>query len=460
VKKLLLLLLLIALGLAGAAYWHTARQQHAHEADRYTLAPVEYGRAAEVVSATGVVQPRDVYPAGTEVAGRVVEVLADFNQVVQEGDVLLRLDDRMARQRLRQAEVAVEAARAGVKQAEATRDTAQKAAQRVEEMSPQVRRQADVDVARGHLRAAEAGVDASRVKVEEAEAARQQAELALRLHTVRTPVLGPDPTGASAAAAADRPGIGTVAADAPPAGRKRSFVVLDRKALLNQEVGPPASAQLFTLAGDLDRMQVHAQVVEGDIGKIGRGMEARFTVPGPDGDAAFTGRVDEIRLAPANERGAVFYRVVVDVRNERKPAAGDWLLRPGLTASVDFLRRVHDPVWKVPAAALNLQVDPAQLTEAARAKLERPRNLPDPQDWRPVWVVGQQEKPWPVFVRVGGTNERGEPGIQDAQFSEVLGWDPELWPPPDPKDPWTWPRVIVALAPPKKGLFNPPNIKF
>src|SRR4051794_23130435 len=103
VKKLLLLLLLLGAGLAGVAYWVSGHNRHAHEADRYTLAAVEYGRAAEVVSATGAVQARDVYPVGSEMAGRVVELLADFNQVVQEGDVLLRLDDRMARQRLAQA---------------------------------------------------------------------------------------------------------------------------------------------------------------------------------------------------------------------------------------------------------------------------------------------------------------------------------------------------------------------
>jgi HlyD family secretion protein len=456
VKKLLVLLILIALVLAGGAYWHNARTQQAHDADRSTLAPVEYGRIAEVVSASGVVQARDLYPVGTEMAGRVVEVRADFNQVVQEGDVLLRLDDRLARQRLRQAEVGVEAARAGVAQAEAARDTARQAVRRLEEMSPQVRKQSDLDVARGHLRTTEAGVEAARVKVQEAEAARQQAELALRMLTVRAPVLAPEPPGSPSEAG----GLGAVAPDGAPPKQGRSFVVLDRKVLLNQEIGPPASAQLFTLAGGLEQMQVHAQVAEADVGKVSRGMEARFTVPGPDGDAAFTGKVDEIRLAPASERGAVFYRAVVDVRNEHSPATHEWLLRPGLTASVDFLRRVHDPVWKVPAAALNLQVDPSLLTEAARGKLERWQAAKDAADWKPVWVVGPENKPWPVFVRVGGTDAKGEPGIQDAQFSEVLGWDPELRPPPDPKNPATWPRVIIALPPPKKGLFNPPSVKF
>lgn len=456
-KKLLFVLLLIAACLAGTAYWASRQGEATHEADRYTLLPVEYGRAADVVSATGLVQARDVFPVGTELAGKVTEVLADFNQVVKEGDVLLRLDDRMARHKLQQAEIAVDLAKASVKQAEFNRDTASKALQRVRELSPEVRHQTDVDAAESHLRAAEVGVEAARVRVQEAEEARGQAELGLKLLTVRAPVLGPDPSGGSASLPAPG-GVGTLAADTVPADgpNRRSFTVLDRHVSLNQEVGPPSSAQLFVLAGSLERMQVRARVAEGDINKIRRGLEADFTVPGGDGDVSFKGTVEEIRLVPTSDRGAVFYDVIVDVRNQRDPVGGDWRLRPGLTASVDLVRRVHDPVWRMPSAALNFQPDPATLTDAAKARLAE---APDPR-WNTVWVVGPQDQPWPLFVRTGGVNARGEPGIQDAQASEVLEWDPTLRPAPNPKDPATFPRVIIAAPPKKSGLFNPPNIKF
>ena len=76
-------------------------------------------------------------------------------------------------------------------------------------------------------------------------------------------------------------------------------------------------------------------------------------------------------------------------------------------------------------------------------------------------MVGPENKPWPVFVRVGGTNAKGEPGLQDAQYTEVLEWGPELKPQPDPANKATYPRVIIGLPPPKKsGFFNAPTIKF
>jgi HlyD family secretion protein len=458
VKKLLFLFLLIAVSLGATVYWVVRGREPVSEIDQYTLAPVEYGRIAEVVSATGLVQAKEVFPVGTELAGKVIEVLADYNQVVKEGDVLLRLDDRMARQRLKQAAVAVELAKVSVKQAEANSDAAAKALQRVRELSPEVRRQADVDVAESQLRVAETGVEAAVVRVREAEESRRQAELGLKLHTVRAPVLGPDSYRGSASLSG-LGGVGALAADAslPDEPERRSFTVLDRHVSLNEEVGPPTSARLFELAGSMDRMQIQVQVVEGDIHKIRRGMEADFTVPGRDGDIAFQGNVDEVHLVPGTDRGAVYYKVIVDARNTRDSASGEWQLRPGLTASVEFVRRAHDAAWKIPSSALNFQPDPLTLTDAARARLAE---LPDAR-WKAVWVVGPDQKPWPIFVRVGGVNERGEPAIQEAQCSEVLEWDTTLRPPPVSADPSTQPRLIIAAPPARKsGLFSAPRVKF
>jgi HlyD family secretion protein len=209
-------------------------------------------------------------------------------------------------------------------------------------------------------------------------------------------------------------------------------------------------------------MQVQAQVVEGDIRKVRPGLKAEFTVSGEgDNEPTFRGTVADLRLVPTNDRGAVYYKVILGVANERDRATGEWLLRPGLTASVDVLRRVHEGVWKLPSAALNFQPDDALLSQAARAKLGRRLSARDRDLWHPVWVPGPGNKPWPVFVRLGGTNAQGEAGLQDSQFTEVLEWDPDLEPTPDPRVSSTFPRVIIGMNTPKKGgLFSPPNIKF
>jgi HlyD family secretion protein len=461
VKKLLILLLLLGGLLAGVAYWLRWERAPALGPDSYTLKTVEFGRATEVISATGVVQAGKVYQVGTQLSGKVVQVLADYNQVVEEGEVLLRLDDRTARENLAHAELAVSAARVGVRQAEAARGAAEKALQRERDRDPDVRRQVDVDLAESQLESVRAGVEAARVRVQEAEEARRQAEEALRRTVIRAPVLSAVEVPGRSVAQPNPPGVGSLAPEGAPPKEKRTFTVLERRVELNQQVGPPASAQLFTLASDLERMRVQVQVAEGDINKVVRGLPAEFTVSGGDDDEPpFRGKVEDVRLVPLSEHGAVYYPVILDVANERNPVGGEWRLRPGMTASVDVLRRAHDGVWKVPAAALNFHPEGSALTEAACAKLARWQARPDHQQWSPVWVVGGDGLPSPVMVRLGGVNVRGETGIQEAQASEVLEWDPELKPRPDPRDPATVPRVITAMPPAPKGLFTAPAIKF
>jgi HlyD family secretion protein len=455
VKTLLVLSVGFSATLTGAALWLSSCFSGMPAAEAYTTVAVEHGRAAETVSATGFVQAREVLPVGSELSGKVVEVLADYNQVVREGDVLARLDQSMAKQHLKQAELAVEQARVAVKQAEAARAAAETAADRERQRSPEVRRQPDVDVADSQLRTCEVVVEAARVKVRETEESQRRAELELRQTTIRVPTLS---LGVSMSQPRD--GVGTLAPDGAGTPKPRSFIVLERKVSLNQQITPPVSGSLFTLAFDLERMQVQAQVAEGDVNKVVRGQRVEFTVSGnSDDDRKFSGKVEDIRLVPISDHGAVYYKVIIDVHNERNPDTGDWYLRPGLTANVDILRRVHEGVWKLPGSALNFHLEGAP-TPAAQAKLDRWQQRSDRGLWRPVWVLVADGKPWPIFVRV--ENRPGEQApIQETLATEVLEWDPELTPGPNPNDPPTYPHVITSMPASKSSsLFSAPKIKF
>lgn len=450
-KKLLLILIGAGVTLAAAAYgWHL---WHRHKTEQlaYTVESVERGTLDEVVSATGKLRPREIYIVGSEAAGKVTAVLADANQTVAESQVLLRLDDRLAKARLEQADVAVQLARVDVTKAEVQRDTAAKMYQRLRNMSKEVRKEEDVEVAEGKLRAAEAMVEEARSKVRQAEDARRQAELGLRLMTVRAPVL--ESAGPSAPQP-NRPGTGTVVEDIVPPRPKRSFVVLDRKVSVNQAIGSSNQGHLFTLASDLRRMRVTAEVGEGDIDKVRRGMKARFTVGNAGEDAPkYFGTLEEIHLMPSNEHGAVYYQVEIDVRNERDGDSGDWKLRPGLTASVDIIRRSHRHAWKVPSAALTFEPAADQQSAAARKKLAQRDSLSHPKQWQTVWIPGTDGKPWPIFVRTGGKSSHGDSGISADRSTEALEWDAEV------TDPAAL-QVITAAPPPKKSIFSIPKIQF
>jgi hypothetical protein len=239
---------------------------------------------------------------------------------------------------------------------------------------------------------------------------------------------------------------------------KRSYLIIDRKANIGQAVGPQGGP-LFVLAGDLDHMEIHTQVAEGDINKVRKGLAAVFTLGGfAEDEVEFRGTVREIRPLANNVKGAVFYDAVVEVANQRDPVSHEWRLRPGMTASVDIIRGEHQNVWKIPSQALNFKLDDAYFTPEIRHRLTEFRQRPDAEQWVTLWTWDPDRgSVWPLFVRILGTNAQGELGLKDSEGNEILEWEPGRAPSAESGPP----RVIINAPPARApGLFDQPaNIK-
>jgi HlyD family secretion protein len=213
-------------------------------------------------------------------------------------------------------------------------------------------------------------------------------------------------------------------------------VVIDRKVSAGQQIGPPMSAHLFTVAADLARMEVVAQVAEGDVGRLKAGVPATFTVNSFP-DVTFHGQVKQIKAVPATMQGAVFYPVMVTAENAKDAATREWRLRPGMPAAVELELRRHDAVWKLPLAARGVTLDAGRQDEASRAKLARWDAKDDRPDWQLVWARDADGPPRPLFLKLGTA--------QDGQFVDLQAWDPDEKPPERGRPP----RVLIA-APAEK----------
>jgi HlyD family secretion protein len=93
-RRVILIVLILAL-LGGGIYWWSQQQK---------------AQAATGLTGSGTIEAQQIN-IGPEVAGRVVEVLADEGQTVKAGQVLFRLDDSMLKAQRVQADAAVQAAR-------------------------------------------------------------------------------------------------------------------------------------------------------------------------------------------------------------------------------------------------------------------------------------------------------------------------------------------------------------
>ena len=169
--------------------------------------------------------------------------------------------------------------------------------------------QADYDAAKADFEAAGAQTD-------QARAALSQAETNLRYTKILSPIAG---------------------------------VVVDRKYDVDQTVAASFQAPtLFTIAEDLSRMQVQADVDQSDIGRVQIGQAARFTVDAYP-DEEFRGKISQIRLNATVNQNVITYPVILEVPNPEEN------LRPQMTANVTIeVAQVRD-VLRVPNAALRFR---------------------------------------------------------------------------------------------------------
>lgn len=297
--------------------------------------PIEYeqglvsrGDIESVVVATGALEPVNEVIVGSEISGLISELHADFNDAVEEAQLLARIDPRTFESRRQQRLADVEVAKANIQsrnadlnRSKANLDTSRRLLERrltLQDDSYVSETQLDTDrnaVAQNiaGLEIAEASVETARASLVQAEAALAQAELDLERTYIRSPTSG---------------------------------TVINRNVELGQTVAASFSApELFLIAHDLHEMKVEASVDEADIGRIRSTMKVRFSVDAYP-DREFTGEIMQVRKAPSEEQNVVTYKVIINARND------DLALLPGMTANVEIILGERNDVLKIPNAAL------------------------------------------------------------------------------------------------------------
>src|SRR4249919_250725 len=82
-----------------------------------TTAPVTSGPINRVIVATGTLQAVTTVDVGSQVSGNIQELDADFNSIVEKGQVIARLDPSLFQAQLEQAKASMAQARANLARA-------------------------------------------------------------------------------------------------------------------------------------------------------------------------------------------------------------------------------------------------------------------------------------------------------------------------------------------------------
>jgi len=427
----IVLALLIAGGVAGyqpmSDYWQKRSMP------KWRMADVTEGEIVRVVNASGAIKAVRQLSVGAFVSGPIDTSvpLAEFNQEVQEGDVLAQIDPRIYDAQLLQSQANTATRNADLVRVEKLLVQANNDLERAKELQKQDKRfisQAEIDRVAANLGSLLAQEVAAHAAIKQAQAAEKLAKTNVDYTTIKAPKAG---------------------------------IIIDRKIEPGQTLAAQfQTPEMFIIAEELpERVYIHASVDEADIGLIKiakeKGRPVKFTVDAYD--ELFEGRIAETRLGSTTTQNVVTYPVVVEAPNEkifdRKPIVvprdengheetGDQRppdinlkLLPGMTANLSFEVDRVDKVTKIPNGALRFFPQPQHVRQEDRELLEgkieeqRPENANEVQETglsaseraearsnrnlRHVWIVdGYKLKAVEVVV-----------GLSDSRFTELVKGD-------------------------------------
>ncbi len=276
-----------------------------------TTTDVTTGEIITEVTATGTVEPVDQVEVGTQVSGLVDKIYVDYNSGVRKGDLLAELDKTILNESVANAQAAYNSAVSQLTYQQQNYDRQKRM------YEAQVISKADYEYAEYQLQAAMATLSQN-------QTALRQAQTNLGYAYIYSPIDG---------------------------------VILTKEVEEGQTVAASMSTPtLFTIAKDLTKMQVEADVDEADIGNVEVGQRVSFIVDAYPG-VEFSGRVKQVRLGATVTSNVVTYTVIVDADNP------DQKLKPGLTATIAIYTKELKNIITVPAQAMAFTPDAELLAE-------------------------------------------------------------------------------------------------
>lgn len=357
---------------------------------RIVLETEKVGRTSitNVVTATGTVEPVTEVDVGTQVSGIIDKLYVDYNDVVTAGQLIAEMDKVTL-------EAELQSATAQLDKSKSEYEYQQKNYARSKVLFEKKL------ISDTEYETATYNYEQAKANYEESQASMVKVRRNLEYATITSPING---------------------------------VVINKAVEEGQTVAAGfETPTLFTIAADLTKMQIIADVDEADIGSVQDGQRVSFTVDAYPNDV-FEGKVEQIRLGESSDSSTsssssssstvVTYEVVISADNP------DLKLKPRLTANVYIYTMERNDVLSIPNKALRFIAD-ASMLEPLGLTVENP-TMQAPEGKRLVWVEeGTQLKP--KAITVGSSNNNVTEVVDGLQEGEIVAVDlsaeaPEITP--------------------------------
>lgn len=341
---------------AGGVWFFTGKT--AKGGIRLETAKVGRSSISNTVTATGTVEPVTEVEVGTQVSGIIDKLYADYNDVVKAGQLIAEMDKVNLKAELASAQAQLASSKS--------------------EYEYQQKNYARSKVLFDKKLISDSDYETATYNYEKSKAAYEQNQASmvkvnrnLEYATITSPIDG---------------------------------VVINRAVEEGQTVAAGfETPTLFTIAADLTKMQVIADVDEADIGNVEDGQRVSFTVDAYPNDV-FEGSVKQIRLGASSSSSSsastststvVTYEVVITADNP------DLKLKPRLTANVTIYTLERENVLTVPTKSLRFVPEEELLLGTGFTADNSVQEAPAGK--RLIWVrEGQQLRP--KVITVGSTS--------------------------------------------------------
>ncbi|MDR1636723.1 MAG: efflux RND transporter periplasmic adaptor subunit [Treponema sp.] len=269
----------------------------------YEFTVVSRGIIEKTVSSTGTINPVATVKVLPRMSGKVERIYVDYNDRITPGEVLAELNTDMLKLQREQQLAQVIKARANYELQRLNHENQERLAEKNLISEYELKNsKTTLDIQGAELSAAEASLKAIETEINQ-------------YAFITSPING---------------------------------IVLERNINEGDTVVDSSSSNsssIFTLAENLEEMQIESWVGELDISLIKEKQLVRFTLESLPG-SVYTGVVASKRLMPSVQDNVVSYNVIINVNNK------DGSLLPGMTCSVEFIEERNENALLVPSAAL------------------------------------------------------------------------------------------------------------
>jgi HlyD family secretion protein len=372
---------LLVLAILAVGYWYYASTQAVPKIS-YVTQPATKADVIVAVTATGTVQPTTQVDVGSEQSGTIRVVNVVDNSIVKKGEVLASLDTVRLEAQKAKAQSQLASAEARLLTTKATdQETAAELNRQKTLRNGGLSTKQDLEKALAAVLRSNAGTAGAEADVKSAKADLSIVETDLAKSDIISPIDG---------------------------------VVLKVAAKPGQTVAASLQAPvLFTLADNLQHIQIEAAVDEADIGSMVVGQRATFSVDAYRG-REFAAQVNSISFSPDKTDGVVTYKTILTAQN------ADLALRPGMTTTARIVVNEVKAGLTIPNEALRyVPVAPKVSSGFSITQLFMPRFPRSEKQIKAVVEADGSRKLWilrdgsPVSVKI-------KTGATDGKITNVV----------------------------------------